>query len=92
MWFALTAHRTERSRKEKKKEFSAQQYEVILTADSQQDLERKLKASMEKYPKQINKYLHAGIKIVEADNPAQAKSRAVREHKYFDHRGQYSLF
>ena len=92
MWFALTAHEKKRTRKEKKKEFSTAKYEIILTADTQSDLNKKLNDSIEKFPKEMEKYLKAGIKIVEADNSVQAKKKAVHEQKYFDQRGQYSLF
>jgi hypothetical protein len=92
MWFALTAHEKKRTRKEKKKEFSAAKYEIIMSADSREELNKKLNESINKFPKEMEKYLKAGIKIVEADNSIQAKRQATKENKYFDQRGQYSLF
>ena len=92
MWFALTAHQKKRSKKEIQKEFSAGKYEVIMTAESRDDLETKLNESILKFPKEMEKYLRAGIKIVEAENSIQAKSKALKENKYFDQKGQYSLF
>lgn len=92
MWFALTAHEKKLSRKELKKEFSAGKYEIIISAETEDDLNKKLNESIEKFPKEMEKYLKAGIKIIEAENSIRAKRKATREHKYFDQRGQYSLF
>ncbi len=92
MWYALTAHEKERSRKESKKEFSAPKYEIIMSAETREELDSKLDDSVSKFPKEMEKYLKAGIKMVEADNSIQAKSRASKENKYFDQRGQYKLF
>jgi hypothetical protein len=92
MWFALTAHEKKLSRKELKKEFSAAKYEIIMSAETEDELNNKLNDSKDKFPKEMEKYLKAGIKIIEAENPIQAKRKATKEHKYFDQRGQYSLF
>ena len=92
MWFALTANEKKLTRKEKKKEFSTAKYEIIMSADSQEELNNKLNESIDKFPREMEKYLKAGIKIVEADNSIQAKRHATKEYKYFDQRGQYSLF
>ena len=92
MWFALTAHQKKRSKREIQKDFFAGKYEVIMTAESRDELETKLNESIVKFPKQMEKYLHAGIKIVEADNSIRAKSKAKKENIYFDQNGQYSLF
>ena len=92
MWFALTAHQKPRSKKESRKEFSVGQFEIILTAETRADLEAKLNESVNTYPREMQKYLEAGIKIVEAENLVHAKVRAEKENIYFDQRGQYSIF
>ena len=43
MWFALTAHEKKLTRKEIKKEFSAAKYEIIMSAETQEELNNKLK-------------------------------------------------
>ena len=92
MWFALTAHQKKRSKKEIQKEFFAGKYGVIMTAESRDELEKKLNESIVKFPREMEKYLHAGIKIIEADSSIRAKLKAAKENKYFDQSGQYSLF
>lgn len=92
MWYAVTAHPVHLKNKEKKKEFYRGDIEVILNAPSREQLEIKLKLTLEKYPGETEKYLHAGIKFVEADNIVQAKRKSKSVLIYFDHRGQYHLF
>ena len=91
MWFAVTAHQKARTKKESRKEFSAGRFEVIMNADTREGLESKLNESISKYPKEMEKYLKAGIMIVEAENPAQARRRAPDVKIYFDQRGQYGF-
>ena len=91
MWFAVTAHEKARTKKEMRKEFSAGRFEVIMNDETRTGLEKKLNESINKYPREMAKYLRAGIMIVEADNPAQARRRAPEVKIYFDHRGQYGF-
>jgi hypothetical protein len=92
MWFLLTAHNPQRSRKEKNKEFQSTQYQVILTADTREGIEEKLQETTTKFPQEIAKYLKAGIKIVEARNASEAKRKAHESPVYLADNGQYSLF
>ena len=89
MWFAVTAQTLSRSKKESKKEFHSRSLDIILSAETKEELEKKLRESLEKYPEQMSKYLNAGIKFVEADNTAKAKSKAKKVPIYFDRTGQY---
>ena len=92
MWYLVTANPVTRTKKEQKKEFHAFSYEIILSATSKELLEEKIKETREKYPEQIEKYLKAGIKIVEADNPSQAKKKAKRLPVSIEKSGQLKLF
>jgi len=92
MWYAVTAKPVKLKRREKSKEFFRGEIEVIVNADSFDDLEKKLRRTFEKYPDEMTKYLHAGIKFVEADNIIQAKRKSKDVSIYFDHTGQYKLF
>jgi len=92
MWYALTAKPVPRSKREIKKEFFTASYEIIVSAESESLLNLKITDSLIKYPEQTKKYLKAGIKIIEADNPSQAKQKAKNSNIYFDQSGQYNLF
>ena len=92
MWYIITANPVTRSKKEKKKEFLSASYEIILNAASREELEKKMKETAAKYPQQMDKYLKAGIKIVEADNPSQAKMRAKDIPVSIEKSGQLKLF
>jgi hypothetical protein len=91
MWYAVTENPVKRTRKEKRKEFMAARYEIILNAESRAELENKLSESIRDYPDKMKRYLEAGIKYVEAGNPQQAKKRAPEVNIYFDQRGQYKF-
>ena len=92
MWYALTAQTVKRSKKEKRREFLVQKEEIILSAESREQLENKLKKTRSEYPEQIEKYLQAGIKIIEAKNPAAAKRRANEVPVSIEKSGQLKLF
>ena len=92
MWYALTAQTVKRSKKEIRKEFQVQKEEIILSAESREALEKKLEKTRRNYPEQIEKYLKAGIKIIEAKNPAQAKRRANEVPISIEKTGQLKLF
>lgn len=92
MWYALTAQTVKRSKKEKNKEFLVQKEEIILSAASREELEKKLTATQRNFPEQLEKYLQAGIKIIEAKNPAQAKRRANEVAVSIEKSGQLKLF
>ena len=66
MWYAVTANPSNLKIKEKKKEFFSREHEVILNAETKEELERKIEKTKEQYPQEFKKYLKAGIKIVEA--------------------------
>jgi len=89
MWYAVTAHPVSLKNREKKKEFFRAEIEVILNSETRQELENKLSATRIKFPSEMNKYLRAGIKILQADNLIQAKRKSAKVHIYFDERGQY---
>jgi hypothetical protein len=89
MWYAVTARPVSLRNKEKKKEFFRAEIEVILNAKTRQELEKKLSETGQKFPSEMNKYLRAGIKILQADNLLQAKRKASKVDIYFDERGQY---
>ena len=89
MWYAVTAQELSRSKKESRKEFHSRSLDIILSGETKEELEQKLLESMKKYPEQMTKYLNAGIKFVEAENTAQAKSKAKKVPIYFDRTGQY---
>jgi len=91
MWYAVTAHPIKLKSREKKKEFYRGEIEVIINADTRDELEIKLKETFEKYPQETAKYLRAGIKFIEADNIVQAKRRSKEVSIFFDHKGQYHL-
>jgi hypothetical protein len=92
MWYLITANPVIRSKKEKKKEFQTFSYEIILSATSKEQLEEKIAQTREKYPEQIEKYLKAGINIIEADNPSQAKKKAKDIPVSIEKSGQLKLF
>jgi hypothetical protein len=92
MWYALTAETVKRSKKEIKKEFQVQKEEIILSAETRQALEEKLEKTRRNFPEQIEKYLKAGIKIIEAKDPAQAKRRAHEIPVSIEKTGQFKLF
>jgi hypothetical protein len=91
MWFAITANSLPRDKKEIRKEYFSEPNEVVLSAETRELLEKKLKESIQRYPEQTEKYLRAGIKIVEADTINAAKKKAKYISKYFNHTGQYSI-
>jgi hypothetical protein len=91
MWYAVTAKPVKRKSKEKRKEFYRGEIEVIINAETREELEIKLRDTLEKYPQETTKYLKAGIKFVEASNIVQAKRRSKDIDTYFDHTGQYKL-
>jgi hypothetical protein len=92
MWFAVTAKPVRHKRKERSKEFYRGDIEVILNAETQDLLEKKLQDTLDKFPVEMNKYLRAGIKIVEAENLVKAKRISKKVDFYFDHKGQYHFF
>ncbi len=91
MWYALTENPVKRTRREKRKEFMSARYEIIFNAETRELLEKKLTQSMNQFPDKMARYLAAGIKFVEAENPAQAKKRAPGVQIYFDQYGQYKF-
>ena len=91
MWYALTAHSPILDKKETRKEFYTDSHEIVVSAESRELLEQKLKESLQRYPVQAEKYLRAGIKIVEADSLKSAKQKAKNISTYFNHTGQYSI-
>jgi ApbE superfamily uncharacterized protein (UPF0280 family) len=91
MWYAVTAKPVKLKSREKKKEFYRGEIEVIINADTREELEEKLKTTLNKYPQETIKYLKAGIKFVEANNIIQAKRRSKEVSTFFDHTGQYKL-
>ena len=92
MWYAVTAQTIKRSRKESKKEFQIREEQIILSADSREELEKKMEETRNKFPGQIEKYLAAGIKIVEANNPREAKKKAHDILISIEKSGQLKLF
>jgi hypothetical protein len=92
MWYALTAETVKRSKKEIKKEFQVHKEEIILSAETREELEEKMEKTRKNYPGQIEKYLKAGIKIIEAKNPAEAKRRAHEVPVSIEKTGQFKLF
>ena len=92
MWYALTASSAVRNKKEARKEFYANANELVVSADSRELLEQKLRECLQAYPDQAVKYLRAGIKIIEADSLNSAKKKAKHITTYFNHTGQYSIF
>ena len=92
MWYAVTAKPVKLKSREKKKEFYRGEIEVIIHSKTQQELEYKLKKTIQQYPQETIKYLKAGIKFIEADNIIQAKRNSRKVAIYFDHTGQYNLF
>lgn len=91
MWYAVTAQPVKLKDREKKKEFYRGEIEVIISADTVENLETKLKETIEKYPRETIKYLRAGIKYIEANNIVEAKRKSKSVSIYFDHKGQYHL-
>ena len=91
MWYAVTAKPIKLKSREKKKEFYRGEIEVIINAETREELEEKLKDTLNKYPRETTKYLKAGIKFVEAGNIIQAKRKSKEVDIYFDHTGQYKL-
>jgi PIN domain nuclease of toxin-antitoxin system len=91
MWYAITANPINLKSKEKKKEFFTREHEVILSAESQAELEIRLRETEIKFPEEFKRYLQAGIKIVEANNIIQAKRLSKKINIYFDDKGQYHL-
>ncbi len=89
MWFAVTAQPVSLTSKEKKKEFFRGEIEVILNAETRQELENKLIETHKKFPSEMKKYLKAGIKILQADNIILAKKKSSKVPIYFDESGQY---
>jgi PIN domain nuclease of toxin-antitoxin system len=92
MWYALTAQTVKRSKKECKKEFQVHKEEIILSAGSREELEEKMEKTRSKYPEQIEKYLKAGVKIIEARNATEAKQRAHEIQVSIEKSGQLNLF
>jgi len=91
MWYAVTAKPVKLRNREKKKEFYRGEIEVIINAETRDKLEIKLKETFEKFPQETAKYLHAGIKFIEADNILQAKRKSKENPIYFDQKGQYYI-
>ena len=91
MWYAITANSVVRNRKEERKEYYANFNQVVVTADSREMLEEKLRECLLQYPQQAEKYLRAGIKIIEADSINAAKKKAKSVSIYFNHTGQYNI-
>jgi hypothetical protein len=91
MWYAVTANPLKLSKSEQKKEFFSKEHEVILNADTREELEKKLFETKNQYPGEFLKYLRAGIKVVEAENIVQAKRLSKKISIYFDEKGQYHL-
>jgi hypothetical protein len=92
MWYAVTARPVNLRSREKKKEFYRGDIEVIINSETFEELESKLKETLEKYPRETTKYLRAGIKFIEAHNIVEAKRKSKSVSIYFDHKGQYHLF
>jgi PIN domain nuclease of toxin-antitoxin system len=92
MWYALTAHSVKRSRKENKKEFQIREEQIFLSAGSREELEKKLEETRQKFPGQIEKYLEAGMKVVEATTPRDAKKKAHNIPISIEKSGQLKLF
>jgi Spy/CpxP family protein refolding chaperone len=92
MWYVITANPVARTKKEMRKEYQVFSGEIIISAETKKQLEQKMKVTGEKYPEQMQKYLNAGIKIIEADNPNQAKKKAKDLPVYIEKTGQLKLF
>ena len=92
MWFAVTAKPVKRGLREKNKEFYSAEILVILNGNSKKELEIKLNETKNKFPQEMNKYLKAGIKYVEADNLVQAKRKSKNIAVYFNEKGQFCFF
>lgn len=92
MWFAVTANPLARTKKEAKKEFYAKECEIFLSADSKEELEEKIKLSIKNFPKESEKYIEAGLKLVEAINSQKAKQKALKTDSYIEKNGQISFF
>jgi hypothetical protein len=92
MWYVITANPVNRTKKEMRKEYQVFSGEIILSAETKEQLEQKMKETGEKYPGQMEKYLNAGIKIVEATNPNKAKKIAREMPVYIEKSGQLKLF
>ena len=92
MWFAITANPLNLKRKEKSKEFFSGEVQIILSAENREELNQKLNETKEKFPDEMKKYLHAGIKILEADNAIQAKKKSKTVYTYLEENGQYKIF
>ena len=92
MWYAITADIVKRSKKESNREFQIRKEQIILSADSREELEIKLEQTRLKFPGQIEKYLEAGMKIVEAGNPREAKKKAHDTSISIEKSGQLKLF
>jgi Spy/CpxP family protein refolding chaperone len=92
MWYALTAQTVKRSKKERNKEFPVHKEEIILSAASRAELEEKMEKTRQAYPEQMEKYLRAGVKIIEAKNAGEAKRRAHEVPVSIEKSGQFKLF
>ena len=92
MWYVVTANPVSRTKKETRKEYQVYAYEIIVSAKTKEELDEKIKETSKKYPQQMNKYLNAGIKIVEAKNTVQAKKIAKDIPVYIEKSGQLKLF
>ena len=92
MWHIGQANPVSRNKKESRREFQSFAYEIILSAETKEQLDKKIKETREKYPEQIEKYLNAGIKIIEANNSAQAKKKAKGTPIFMEKNGQLKLF
>lgn len=92
MWYALTARSTKLSRKDQKKEFLTKELEIFLSAETKELLEKKIQETISNFPKQSERYLKAGLKIVEADNPEHAKQLAKTKNEFIEKDGQIGFF
>jgi len=92
MWFAVTANPLNRRKKESKKEFYARECEIFLSAQTKKDLEDKIKLTLENFPKESQKYIDAGIKLVEAETSEKAKQLAHKTDIYVEKDGQLKFF
>jgi hypothetical protein len=92
MWYAVTANPVKRSRKQERKEFATFSGEVVMSAETLAELQKKIQESKSTYPEQTKRYLEAGIKLVEARDSADAKKKSKDVSFYFNDIGQYSFF
>jgi hypothetical protein len=92
MWYAVTAHAVKRSKKQQRKEFSSFSGEVVMSSPTLSQLQDKIQESISRYPDQTNRYLRAGIKLVEARSSREAKQKSQDITFYFTDTGQYGFF